>query len=178
MNKTHFNQLAEAAQNGDADAFGHLFDLLSDKIYRFLAFRVRDPEDAKDLTSQVFLEAWQSLRRFDPERSFLTWIFTIARYRLIDHYRKFRPAASLDAVTGVAGDTDIEAETVRHFGIEEVLSAVNKLPELYQTVLKLKFIDELSYSEIAEITGKKENYLRVIVKRGLDKLRNLINPLS
>ncbi len=168
------NQLARQAQGGNTDAFGQLFDMLSDDIYRFLAFRLKDPEDAKDLTSQVFLEAWQNLRRFDPDRSFLTWIFTIARYRLIDHYRAFRSTASLDAVTDLASSTDIEAETERSIGVREILLAVDKLPELYQSVLKLKFIEELDYKEISDITGKTENSLRVITKRGLDKLRQIL----
>jgi len=171
MNKTHLNQLAKNAQNGNTDAFGQIFDEISDDIYRFLAFRVRNPEDAKDLTSQVFLEAWQSLPRFNPEKSFLTWIFSIARYRLIDYYRAFRPTASLDAVINLAGDTDIETETERNLNTSQVLQVLDKLPELYQTVLKLKFVQELEYNEIADITGKTENNLRVIVKRGLDKLR-------
>lgn len=165
------NQLALRAQAGDADAFGQIFDEISDDIYRFLAFRVRNPEDAKDLTSQVFLEAWRSLHRFDHRKSFLTWIFSIARYRLIDHYRAFRPTVSLDAVIDLPGDTDIGAETERNIDTNQVLQVLDELPELYQTVLKLKFVQELDYSEIAEITGKTENNLRVIVKRGLDKIR-------
>ena len=171
MKNEELNKLALQAQKGDTNAFGQIFDEISDDIHRFLAFRVRNPEDAKDLTSQVFLEAWQSLPRFNSQKNFLTWIFSIARYRLIDHYRAFRPTASLDAVINLAGDTDIEAETERNLNANQVLQALDKLPELYQTVLKLKFVQELEYSEIAEITGKTENNLRVIVKRGLDKLR-------
>ncbi len=171
MKSDRLNKLAEQAQNGDTDAFGQIFDVLSNDIYRFLAFRVRNPEDAKDITSQVFLEAWQSLPRFNPQKSFLTWIFSIARYRLIDHYRAFRPTASLDAVINLAGNTDIEAETERNLSANQVLQALDKLPELYQTVLKLKFVQELEYGEIADITGKTESNLRVIVKRGLDRLR-------
>ena len=166
------NKLALNAQNGDDEAFGQIFDEISDRIYRFLAFRVVNQEDAKDLTSQTFLEAWQNLSRFDPNKSFLTWIFTIARYKLIDHYRKYKSTVSLDAVTNLADSTDIQTETENKAASEQVLSALNRLPELYQTVLKLKLVEELKYSEIAEITGRSENNLRVIVKRGLDKLRS------
>jgi len=166
------NKLAIDAQNGDDQAFGQIFDEISDRIYGFLAFRVQNSEDAKDLTSQTFLEAWQSLSRFNSKKSFLTWIFTIARYKLIDYYRRFRPTVSLDAVMNRDGNTDIQMETENRVESEQVLTALNQLPELYQTVLKLKLIEELEYPEIAEITGKNENNLRVIVKRGLDKLRS------
>lgn len=169
------NKLAIDAQNGDENAFGQIFDELSDKIFKFLAFRVQNHEDAKDLTSQTFLEAWKSLPRFNPDKSFSTWIYTIARYKLIDHYRKFRPTVSLDAVTNMGDNTDIRVEMENRAESEQILTALNQLPELYQTVVSLKLVEELEYSEIAEITGKKENNLRIIYKRGMDKLRsNLI----
>ncbi|AKM84907.1 MAG: RNA polymerase sigma factor RNA polymerase sigma-70 factor, ECF subfamily [candidate division Kazan bacterium GW2011_GWA1_50_15] len=171
MNNQEINQLARAAKEGDSGAFGQLFDELSDSVYRFLTFRLRDDEQAKDLLSQIWLEAWQSLRRYNPDRSFRTWLFAIARYNLIDHYRRYRPTVSLDAVINRSGSTDIEAEVELADEMARVVDNIDQLPELYQTVLKLKFVEELEYPEIAEITGKTENHLRVIVKRGLDKLR-------
>jgi RNA polymerase sigma-70 factor (ECF subfamily) len=172
---SQLNLLAEEAQSGNADAFGQIFDELSDNIYKFLAFRVRDPEVAKDLTSQTFLEAWQSLKRYNTERSFKTWIFSIARYKLIDHYRAFKPKISLDAVMNLPDNTDIEAETESKAENDTILDALDQLPEMYQTVLKLKLVEELEYSEISDITGKTENNLRVIFKRGLDKLREVLD---
>jgi RNA polymerase sigma-70 factor (ECF subfamily) len=179
MDNQELNQLAKQAKSGDHQAFGRLFDILAPSIHRFLFFRVKDPAVAEDLTGQVWLEVWQSLKRFDPNRSFKTWIFTIARYILIDHYRRRRPAfAPLDSVTNLPDQTDIEAETGHREETAATLQAIDRLPELYQTVLKLKFIEEMDYAEIAEVTGKTENNLRVIVKRGLDKLRNLLNSSS
>lgn len=165
------DQLAIKAKSGDAEAFGKIFDLLSDPIYRFLAFRLKNPDDAEEIANQVFLEAWQGISRYDGKRSFKTWIFSIARYTLIDFYRQHRSTASLDAVTDLADSTDIQAETDTKSDVELVMNQLNLLPELYQTILKLRFIEELEYSEIAALTGKTENSIRVIVKRGLDKLR-------
>jgi len=169
------NLLAEDAQSGNPDAFVQIFDELSDSIYKFLVFRVRDPEVAKDLMSQTFLEAWSSLKRYHPDRSFKTWIFSIARYKLIDYYRAFKPKISLDAVMEMPDKTDIEAETSVAAEHAQILSALDQLPEMYQTVLKLKLVEELDYSEISDIVGKTENNLRVIFKRGLDKLREVLD---
>lgn len=169
------NQLANKAKAGDQEAFGQIFDILSDSIYKFLSFRMPNPEDAKDLTSQVFLEAWQGIHRFDGKRSFKTWLFSIARYTLIDFYRAHRQVASLDTVMEMADATDLEAETNTKSDFELVASALDRLPELYQTILKLRFLQELEYTEIAEVTGKTENSVRVIVKRGLDKLKSILN---
>lgn len=169
------NQLAVKAKEGDAEAYAQIFDILADSIYRFLAFRLQNQEDAKDLTSQVFLEAWQGIRRYDGKRNFKTWIFSIARYTLIDFYRSRKASVSLDAVTDMAGNTDIKAETEAKADVNLVLFELNQLPELYQTILKLRFLEELEYSEIAKMTGKTENSIRVIVKRGLDKIRRNIS---
>lgn len=169
------NQLANKAKSGDAESFGKIFDILSDSIYRFLAFRLKNRDDAEEMTNQVFLEAWQGIKRFDGKRSFKTWIFAIARYTLIDFYRKHRSTAPLEAVTDLAGNTDLEAEATTKSEVELVLAEVNRLPELYQTILKLRFLEEMEYSEIAQLTGKTENSVRVIVKRGLDKLKFNLN---
>ncbi|MFH0905566.1 MAG: RNA polymerase sigma factor [bacterium] len=170
------DQLAVKAKSGDAGAFGRLFDELSPSIYRFLAFRLNRCEDAQDLTNQTFLEAWQSIRRYDESRSFKTWLFAIARYILIDFYRRQRPKVSLEAVTERPADTDLQADIELTANVGEAIAAINQLPELYQTTLKLRYIEELEYAEIAQITGKTENSIRVIVKRGLDKLRNSLTP--
>ena len=175
MNNEELNQLAAAAKAGDEQAFGQIFDALSDDIYRVLAFRVRDTATAHDLAGEVWLDSWRSLPRFDTERSFKAWIFAIARYKLIDHYRRYRSTTSLDAVTEMADATDIPAEIAIKTEFAQVAAVLHQLPELYQTVLQLKFIDELEYREIAEITGKTENHLRVIVKRGLDRLRGVMS---
>lgn len=169
------NQLAIKAQSGDTEAFAQIFDILSDSIYRFLAFRVQNKEDAEDLTSQVFLEAWQGIKRYDGKRPFKTWIFSIARYSLIDFYRGHKSTVNLDAVIDLPDKTDIEADVATATEMERVIAHLNHLPELYQTILKLKFIDQLEYAEIATMTGKTENSIRVIVKRGLDKLRQVMS---
>ena len=169
------NQLAIKAKSGDAESFGKIFDILSDSIYRFLAFRVKNKDDAEEMTNQVFLEAWQGINRYDGKRSFKTWVFTIARYTLIDFYRKHRSTVDLEAVTELSDNTDIQADISTQSEVEIALAELNRLPELYQTVLELRFLEELEYSEIAIVTGKTENSVRVIVKRGLDKLRGIMN---
>lgn len=167
------DQLAIKAKSGDTEAYAQIFNILADSIYKFLAFRLQNQEDAKDLMSQVFLEAWQGIKRYNGKRSFKAWIFSIARYTLIDFYRSYKTTASLDAVTDLAGNTDIKAEAETKSDVDFVLSELDRLPELYQTILKLHFLEELEYSEIAEMTGKTANSVRVIVKRGLDKIRKI-----
>lgn len=170
----NLEQLAVKAQNGDTEAFGALYDATFDLIYNYFHFRVKNPEDAQDLTSQIYLEAWQHIKRFNPDRSFSAWLFGFAKFRLIDFYRRQKPQATLEAVTNISDGTDIESETATRLENTKMVAAVNRLPEPYRTVIQLKYLQELEYSEIAQILGKQENNLRVMVSRGIEKLRQIL----
>ncbi len=163
-----------AAQAGDTEAFGRVYDLFIDRIYRFIRFRVRDEEEAKDITQQVFMEAWQSLPRFQLHRPFSAWLFAIARFRLIDHYRRYRPSASLEAVTNLTDGTDLGADIGNRLEAERLMQSLQYLPELLRTVVELRLVHQLDYEEIGQLLGKKPATLRVAFKRGLDQLRTII----
>lgn len=175
MKDISLEELAQKAQMGDEEAFGYIYDQTFDFIYKYLLFRVKDPEDAKDLSHQIYLEIWQNLRNFNPQRNFKAWIFGFAKFRLIDHYRRSRPVSSLESVTEISDSTDLEQDTHIKVELDQVKSAVLSLPEPYQTIIQLRYIQDLDYSEIAQIVGKKENNLRILVKRGLEKLRHLLD---
>lgn len=173
MDKAEIDSLAAKAKAGDTEAFSAIFEIMAPAIYRFLAIRVVNPEDAEDLANQTFLEAWKSLPRYNQKQPFTTWIYTIARYNLIDFYRAHKAQVNLDAVMNLATTTDLEATVDVQMTTDRVLAHLRQLPEMYQTVLQLKFIEELEYSEIAKAMGKTENHVRVLAKRGLDKLKDL-----
>lgn len=178
MTHEQLSKLAKDAQSGNAEAFGELYDATFDTIYKFFLYRVKNQEDAKDLTSQIYLEAWQHLDRFDCDKSFQAWILGFAKFRLIDHYRKVRPSVSLDAVMEKGDTTDLEVQTAESLDNEQLRAAVAQLSEPYKTVLQLRYIQELDYSEIAQTMGKTENHLRVLVKRGLDRLRRILEQAN
>lgn len=173
--KTDLETLAQKVQEGDQEAFGLIYDATFDFVYKYIFFRVRDPEDAKDLTHQIYIEIWKNIGNFNPNRKFKPWIFGFVKFRLIDHYRRYRPTTPLESVTEIGDYTDLEQDTASRLEVDKIQSAILALPEPYQTAIQLRYIQELDYSEIAQITGKKENNLRIIVKRGLEKLRQSLD---
>src|ERR1044071_6299092 len=81
-------KLIRFSQQGDRDAFGCLYETYLDRIHRYIYFRVMDPEVAEDITSLVFLRAWEKLETFQSGRSpFAGWLYRIAHNAIIDHYR-------------------------------------------------------------------------------------------
>lgn len=167
-------EFVRRAQQGDRDAMAALFDRLSDRIYRYLRFRVRDQEIAEDLTQTVFVEMLQALQRYKRESrtKFSTWLFQIARFRLIDHYRRERPSVTIE---------DVPERTHPNLSVSPpetdagtIDKAMQKLPEKFQTVLHLRFREDLDPSEIAAILETTTINVRVIQHRALRALRRIL----
>ena len=89
--------LVKRAVSGDTEAFGRLFDIYADRIYRHIYYRTSNVEDARDLTQEVFIKAWQGLTKYKRTKTpFLGWLFTISHNRIIDYYRTKRDFAYLN----------------------------------------------------------------------------------
>jgi RNA polymerase sigma-70 factor (ECF subfamily) len=166
-------QLVLAAQDGNSEAFGELYDAYMERIYRFVYFRVEDQQTAEDITSQVFLKAWSNLDRFSFTRTpYLAWLYTIAHNAVIDHYRTRKVSTALDDVQlsqpdhaeVVEDDIDMSAE------MKSIKAALQTLTDDQQKVLTLKFMEGLSNHEIARHLGKREGAIRALQMRGLQAL--------
>lgn len=170
-------QLIERAIKGDPDAFARLYDSYVDAIYRFVFFRIRDERGAEDLTSQVFLKAWEKLDSYELRNvPFGAWLFRIARNAVIDHYRAHRESTSLesDDATWLKAPQDVDAEVESKIDTEWLLATLSQLTEDQRQVLTLKFIEGLSTQEIAQVMGKREGAIRALQMRGLQALATLI----
>jgi len=173
MPLTNERQLVLQAQAGNSEAFGQLYDAYMERIYRFVYFRVEDQQTAEDITSQVFLKAWNNLDRFQFSRTpYLAWLYTIAHNAVIDHYRTRKVTTALDDVQlsqpdhseAVENDIDLTVE------MQSVKSALQTLTDDQQKVLTLKFIEGMSNNEIARHLGKREGAIRALQMRGLQAL--------
>lgn len=161
---------------GSPEAFGRVFDDFQPKIYAYIACRVNSREDAEDLTSRTFEKALRSLRSFDPERaSMATWLYRIAGNLIIDHYRHeatrkaVDPAKLFEVYAMSPGD---EAGSQR---LEMVLNLMKRLPDSYQEVLTLKYVEGFTNGEVAEILGCSQKTLSMKIYRSLKALRKILD---
>lgn len=162
---------------GDSSAFAHLYDSYVDALYRFAYFRVGDQFTAEDLTSQVFLKAWEKLDSYEMRGlPFGAWLFRIARNLIADHFRVSRDTASLDAddAIHVASTDDVHGEVSQKLDTESLLAKLHGLTEDQQQVLILKFVEGLATDEIAEVMGKNAGAVRALQMRGLQALAAVI----
>lgn len=176
-------QLVLKAKQGDREAFGSLYDLYAPRIYRFI-FLKTDRNDAEDLLHEVFLSAWKGMNRYEPTAfPFTSWLYQIARNRVIDHYRAARPNVSLDelmannalpvALASTANNAMMNA-LHQKFELHQIMEAVRELGEEQQTVIIMRFVEDMPPEEIALAMGKTASGVRLIQHRALKKLKAFI----
>lgn len=165
--------LLRQAKLGDREAFGKLYALYLDSIFRFVYFKVnRQKELAEDLTADVFVKAWGKIDQFaiKKDSSFKAWLYMIARNTVIDHIRAYKYHVTLEEY--VPDDkANHEEEVLKKLQLEEIYGAVKELTEDQQEVILLKFVNDLSNREIASVLGKHEDAIRALQSRGLKELK-------
>lgn len=161
--------LAERSRAGDSDAFAELYRRYLTPVYRFIFRRVGgDIAAAEDLTSQVFLEALNSLPGYSERGQFVAWLFTIARRRLADRYRKPEMNSLEDIPESLLGIPDGMEQHENMRRLRQLLAA---LDDEKRELLQLRFSAELSFGDIAAVLGRKEAAVKMMFYRLLDGLR-------
>lgn len=160
----------------DADAFGAIYDMYVDTIYRFVFFKVGNQQDAEDVTSEVFLKVWKYLQGLDnPVESVRALLYASARNAVVDLYRSrakqktetLDVAMALPGVKNVGDEIDIKSE------VQNLIQDIRLLKQEYQEVLLLRFVEELSLKEIARVIGKRPTNIRVMLHRAVKKLEEV-----
>lgn len=142
----------------------------ADDIYRFIFVHVRDVELAEDLTADTFTSAWKNIATFD-NRQPRAWLYTIARNRMNDHWRK-KPTIPLNEDIEIVNESDLQEDIVdRKIQLKKVISALNTLPEDMKSVVTMRFMQGMSAKETARSLGVTEGNVRVMQYRALKKLK-------
>jgi RNA polymerase sigma-70 factor (ECF subfamily) len=166
-------RLVGDAREGDAWAFGLLFDHYHLPVYRYIASRVHRPSDAEDLTQLVFVKALEALPRYETRGiPFGGWLFRLARNTVIDYVRTRHDHVDLDSAVGHAGTDDgPDKVTVAHQEMDEVAAALAALTDEQREAIALRFFAGLSAREAADVMGKQEGTVRGLQFRAIAALR-------
>ena len=159
----------------DRGAIAELYERHGAAIFAFLLKTLRDRPSAEDVQQQVFLEAWQRASTYDPARGgLLTWLMMIARSRAIDHLRRRipEPAGALADLPG-AGENAIDEvdRLVERYRVASWLSGLH--PEEAR-ILRMRFYDDLSQTQIAARTGIPLGTVKMRMARALERIRDRI----
>jgi len=173
--KQELISLAKRFVKGDKEAFSKIYDIYADKLYRFVYFKVK-AEDIEDLVELCFLKAWDKRKSYNPKKSSLnSWLYTIARNSVIDYYRVSKVVDELDV--NIRDDKKIanpKVVTEENLTAGIIREAIYELPENYRDLVWLRFIDDLSYAELAGVLSKSESTIRVMQFRAMKKLKVIL----
>lgn len=161
-------------KSGDAEAFGFFYDKYVKQIYRFIFIKVSHKQIAEDLTQDVFLKIWQHLVDQKDVTNFRAFIFRIARNTVVDHYRKTNTQSLPLEYAGQVKDEEITTDKIEvTLDVESLLASLRQLKAEYQEILILRYLEEMTIEEIAQVLQKDKNNVRVILHRAISKLKEI-----
>ena len=168
--------LVQRAIARDKEAFGALYDRHVVRVYRHLYYMVGNTTEAEDLTAQAFLQAWEAIDRYQIRGApFVSWLLRIAHNLGVSYLRARRESAQLPETLIDHGSHGNPEESIqRRFEEERVREAILQLRDEQRQVIILRFVEDLDYSEVAEIMGKSVAAVRVIQHRALNALRKQV----
>ena len=140
------------------------------KVMGYIHSRIRSRADAEDLCSDVFEKVQRKLPDFDSAKaSVSTWIFTITRNTVIDHYRRSKPTGELDE--NLSDDTELDEGLLNSETLSELAGALRALPEELRDIIVLRYYDGKPLTEVAEIMGLSYGAVKLRHQSALAKLR-------
>ncbi len=167
-------KLVDKAAGGNFEAFGKLYGVYLDSIYRYVYYQVGDRMTAEDITEEVFVKAWKAISSCKGKgRTFASWLYRIAHNHLINTLRNTNKYVSTD-ISGMTEICDPEQKIDNILDNEELSDLLANLPDSQRQVVILKFIEGMDNREIGKIMKKSEGAVRILQMRALTKLRQII----
>lgn len=165
-------ELIEQARQ-DPRAFGKVYERYVQSIYHYVFNRTGNAADAEDITSQIFLAALEGIRKYREYGFFAAWLFAIARRKVVDHYRSHRNHIDLDEVPFTIL---IEDNLDEHLILDQRRAALGQLiqalPERDKELLRLRYLAELNFADIARLLKHSEPAIKKSFYRLIARIQN------
>lgn len=172
---------------GDERSFEILVKRYLKPIYRFIYQYVSNSQNAEDLTQEVFLKVWRFIKKFDFDRKFKTWIFTIAKNTTLDFLKK-KKDLPFSVFSNERGQTIIDEKIFdSDFDFEKIIERkdlaqrlnliIKKIPLIYREILFLYYFDGFNFREIAEILNQPLNTIKSRHRRAIIILKKLLSAI-
>lgn len=145
--------LKESAR--DENAFSFLVERWWNRIFSFIGFKIKNWDEARELTQEVFLKIYLNIENFNPSYKFSTWAFKIAQNLSIDYLRKQHILRTELSEKSAITEKNPLSNLMEREKNKKLWEAVEKLPEEYREVILLRHLEELSYEEISKILNLK-----------------------
>ncbi len=178
MSVFNINELVELAKKGKPRAQNILLNTYWDNVYYYVFSKIKNENDAEDITIQTFTKAFSKLKLYNPDFDFKTWLISISHNTMIDFLRKNKISLSSDM--GFALEIPIEEpspeeELINKQKINEIKSYLDRLKPNYRKVIELRYLEEKTYKEISNELNLSISNVKILVLRGKKLLFELMN---
>ena len=186
VEETRLVDLLQRAQRVcDPAAFDGLYLLFADRVYRYLLARISDPELADEITSQVFLRLIEKIDiyRIGPRDNvaiFSAWLYRLAHHKMVDVLRSHKRTqdAPLEHAAHVTTGQHLMEAVEDRLDFERILASLQLLNDQQREVIVLRFVEELSIAETAQIMQKSEGAVKALQHRALETLRRHLQDVG
>lgn len=156
----------------DPKLFGELYKLYVEKIFRYLFSKIRNVPEAEDITAQTFLAAFESFDKFRQDGHFASWLFGIARNKAMDHFRQRNRFSPMDDSREIPVEDDNLSRVIKTEQAKALSKLIHSLSEEDRELLRLRFLAEMSFSEIARLLHRNEDAVKKSTYRLLARLHS------
>lgn len=178
------NELIVVIHTQNPEAYKELFSRYQKKLFTYIYHLVSNKEETEDILQNVFSKTYKNIHHFDTSRKFSSWIYRIAHNESVNFLKRKskRYTISWDDVTTSkdklesASNEERPEEKMEHQEItQEIDWALEKIPEKYQQVLKLRYFEERSYEDMSKILKKPVNTVGTLINRAKRKLSEVVD---
>ena len=180
MDQDQEQEIIGRVLGGDRSAFAGLVEKYQGPVFN-LAYRMTGSrEDADDLTQETFIRAYQNLHRFDRDKKFFTWLYTIGINLIRNHLKKNARNVSHLAVADSAlehqtsGEGRGESYVISDDRMLRLEKIIQQLPLDLREAVILKFMQDLTFEEVANVTGESVSAVKMRIYRGLEKIKEIL----
>jgi RNA polymerase sigma-70 factor (ECF subfamily) len=174
MNEENLTYLVSKLKGGDIHAFESIYNLYRPRIFNFCLKLLPSFDDALDATQKVFIAIWEQKATLDPEKSFTSYIYSIARYTAYHDFKSlvYRNAAFEQITTDLNIFSEAEKDEVLFREMTEIINRIiDQLPPQRRMIFRLSRFYQLTYRTIAEKLSITENTVDTQIRRALDYIR-------
>ena len=160
------------AARRDPKAFGELYTLYAEQVFRYLYSRIGNVHETEDTTAQTFLAAFESFDKFRQDGHFASWLFMIARNKAMDHFRQRKNISPIDDIKDIPVENDPLARVIQSDQAAALSKLIQALPEEDRELLRLRFLAAMSFPEIAHFLHRNEDAVKKSIYRLLARLHS------
>jgi len=160
------------AARQDPRVFGELYKLYVEQVFRYLYSKIGNLHDAEDVTSQTFLAAFESFDKFRQDGHFASWLFGIARNKAMDHFRRLYRSEHINGFSELPAEDNTLAGMIKTEQEEALSKLIQALPEEDRELIRLRFLAEMSFPEIARFLHRNEAAVKKSIYRLLARLHS------